>query len=237
MGETLSREYSGETYSVQCSVKVYSGFRRISGVSSGCPEEDLKSFGVIHAGSSPAPGTIDLQGKTALQGTFFAPAKVAGKPWGNFGQGDRRGFLGVRGRYQGSTAPRSRRFPAPGQASPPLDAAPSWRFTMSPPRQIGQADRQPAPGGAGIAWPMSALWPTGRVSPGGVGGVRGYRPPARQKKSPAAQWVGEIADTNGINPRTIRSAGLGNLSGERARTCWFYPDSSRWPLQPKVSPR
>ena len=32
-------------------------------------KQDLKSFGVIHAGSSPAPGTIDLKRKRALQGT------------------------------------------------------------------------------------------------------------------------------------------------------------------------
>ena len=57
-----------------------------------------------------------------------------------------------------------------GQASPPLDAAPSWRFTMPPPRQIGQADRQPAPGGAGIAWPMSAYGQPGGCLLGALAG-------------------------------------------------------------------
>ena len=138
-------------------------------------KQDLKSFGVIHAGSSPAPGTIDSQGKTALQRTFFAPAKVAGKPWGNFGWDDGRGFLGLRGRCQESTAPRSRRLPALGQASPPSMPP----LLAVPPPQIGQdarppgkdrpmmppapspgspsgTNRQDQPGVSGSAWPPSA---------------------------------------------------------------------------------
>ncbi|WP_373506709.1 hypothetical protein [Thiocapsa sp.] len=37
-------------------------------------------------------------------------------------------------------------------------------------------------------------------------------------KSPAAQWVGEIANADGIDPRTIRSAGLAESMAQDVQT-------------------
>lgn len=66
-------------------------------------------------------------------------------------------------------------------------------------------------------------------------------------RSPAAQWVGEIADADGIDPRTIRSAGLVQSMHQAVQDGWgnpalqvpvpwmpppslSYPCRCRWPM-------
>lgn len=55
-----------------------------------------------------------------------------------------------------------------------------------------------------------------------------------EMKNPAAQWVGEIADADGIDPRTIRSAGLIESMAQRIQA--FNPDDISQAIDPNGEP-